>query len=269
MLIEFKNIHVWYNQTDIPADTPPELLRTHILRDVSFSIEPGTSVGLVGHSGCGKSTLAKLLFRAMDPGGGNVLIDGIPFSQYQKNTVLRNIGAVLQRPEMVSGDIRENILFATHPEDASQVSDEEIWEMLDTLTPVLRQRLNGKGLDTLVGKQGLQLSGGQQQLICIARALIKKPEVLIIDEGTASLDAETEAIVQGGLDRAMAEGRSGLVIAHRLSTQRNCDRIVVMKKASDCQWGEPQIEIVCDSIQEAYELSPTYRRLAQIQGFHP
>ncbi len=256
MLVEYKNVSVRYGDSDI-------------LRDVSFTIEEGTSVGLVGRSGSGKSTLARLLFRAMDPDSGEVCIDGIPFSAYQKNTVLRHIGAILQRSDMISGDARENILFATHAEDMTKVGDESIWNILDALTPALRQRFNGHGLDTLVGKQGLQLSGGQQQLICIARALIKNPEFLIVDEATASLDAETEMMVQQGIDTALSQGKSAMVIAHRLSTQRNCDRIIVLKKATECEPGEPQIEMICNSPQEAYELSPTYRRLAELQGFRP
>ncbi|MCB9814528.1 ATP-binding cassette domain-containing protein [Candidatus Nomurabacteria bacterium] len=256
MLVEYKNVSVRYGCTDI-------------LRDISFTIEPGVSVGIVGRSGSGKSTLARLLFRAMDPDSGAVHINGIPLSHYQKNTVLRHIGAILQRSDMISGNARENIMFATHKEDLDNVPDSSIWNILDALTPSLRERLNGHGLDTLVGKHGLQLSDGQQQLICIARALVKNPEFLIVDEATASLDAETEMMVQQGIDTALSRGRSAMVIAHRLSTQRNCDRIIVLKKVSECEPEEPQIEMICNSPREAYELSPTYRRLAQLQGFRP
>lgn len=240
-----------------------------ILRDVSFSIEPGISLGLVGASGSGKSTIARLMMRAMRPTSGEVLINNVSFDRYNQVSVLRHIGAILQRPEMVSGDVRENVLLATHEDDMTRVNDEQIWHILDALTPTLRERFNGAGLDTLVGKQGLQLSGGQQQLICIARALVKDPEFLIVDEATASLDAETEVMVQHGIDTALSQGKSALVIAHRLSTQRHCNRIMVLKKVTNLTAGEPQIEAICGSPQEAYECSPTYRKLADLQGFRP
>ena len=169
----------------------------------------------------------------------------------------------------MSGTARENILLATHPEDQAAVTDDDIWQLLDSLTPVFRERFNGHGLDSIVGKQGMQLSGGQQQLVCVARALIKKPELLIVDEGTASLDADTEERVQRGVERHAAQGRSTVVISHTLSTQRGCEQIVVLKKAKDCKPDESQIEGVYDSQQQAYTHSEIYLHLAKKQGFRP
>jgi ABC-type multidrug transport system fused ATPase/permease subunit len=115
----------------------------------------------------------------------------------------------------------------------------------------------------------MQLSGGEQQRLCVARALIKKPEMLVIDEATASLDSETEQIVQAGIDTALAQNISAMVVAHRFSTLRNCNRFVVLKKLSECPEGESQVELMCDTAKEAYERSPTFRKLSDLQGFVP
>lgn len=242
---------------------------TPILRDISFSLEPGTRLALVGGSGAGKSSIAKLLIRATDPSSGTIHINGTAYPQYQLQSVLRHIGVVLQKTEMISGTVRENITFGIHPEDFHEVSDEEIWEVLNAISPSFQSRFGECGLDTLVGKQGMQLSGGEQQRLCVARALLKKPEVLIIDEATASLDSETEQIVQNGIDVALAHDISALVVAHRFSTLRNCNRFVVLKRLIDCHEHESQVELICDSAAEAYAQSPTFRTLADLQGFRP
>jgi len=256
MYIELENVTVAYGNTPI-------------LRNISLAFPEGKSIGVVGRSGAGKSTLALLLLRDISPINGYVLVNGERYERYQKNSVKRLIGTIPQESLLMSGTARENILHATHPEDMINITDDAIWYVLDSLTPMFRERFNGHGLDTMVGKQGLQLSGGQKQLVCIARALIKNPEFLIVDEATASLDAETEIMVQTGIDTALASGRSAMVIAHRLSTQRNCDEIVVMKKVMDCTEGESQIEGVYDSQQQAYRHSQIYRKLADQQGFQP
>ncbi len=242
---------------------------TPILRNISFSLEPGTRLALVGSSGAGKSSLARLLMRATDPSSGTIYIDGDAYQSYQLQSVLRHIGVVLQKTEMISGTVRENITFGIHPEDLSEVTDKEIWEVLNAISPSFQRRFKERGLDTLVGKQGMQLSGGEQQRLCVARALLKKPEMLIIDEATASLDSETEQIVQNGIDVALAHDISALVVAHRFSTLRNCNKFVVLKRLVDCAEYESQVELICDSAHEAYNHSLTFRTLADLQGFRP
>lgn len=242
---------------------------TPILRDISFSLEPGARLALVGSSGAGKSSLARLLMRAADPSSGAIYINGVAYPKYQLQSVLRHIGVVLQKTEMISGTVRENITFGIHPEDLLGVNDKEIWEVLDAISPSFQRRFGERGLDTLVGKQGMQLSGGEQQRLCVARALLKKPEMLIIDEATASLDSETEQIVQNGIDVALAHDISALVVAHRFSTLRNCNKFVVLKRLVDCGEDESQVEIICDSAAAAYDQSPTFRNLANLQGFRP
>ena len=240
-----------------------------ILRDITFSIAPGTRLALVGSSGAGKSSLARLLMRATDPSKGTVYINGRAYPEYQLQSVLRHIGVVLQRTEMISGTVRENLTLGIHQEDLHTVSDENIWQVLRAISPSFQTRFAEKGLDTLVGKQGMQLSGGEQQRLCVARALLKKPELLIIDEATASLDSETEQIVQRGIDMALANDISALVVAHRFSTLRNCNTFVVLRRISDCLPGQSQVEIICDSAQQAYRHSATFRTLADLQGFRP
>jgi ABC-type multidrug transport system fused ATPase/permease subunit len=256
-------MHVVFDNVSLMYGTTP------ILRNVSFSIEPGVRLALVGSSGAGKSSLAKLLLRATDPTRGIITIDGIPLPHFQLSSVLRHIGVVLQKTEMISGTVRENVTFSMHQLDLPAITDEVIWSVLDAISPSFRIRFRQHGLDTVIGKQGMQLSGGEQQRLCVARALIKQPEMLVIDEATASLDSETERVVQAGIDSALAQNISALVVAHRFSTLRNCNRFVVLKRLSDCNEEESQVECICDSAKEAYERSITFRTLSDLQGFIP
>jgi len=234
-----------------------------ILRDVSFSISPGERVALIGDSGAGKSTLGKLLKCARDPDAGVILLDDLPLTSYHRQSVLRCVGSIEQRPELFRGTVRENILFATHPEDLAQITDADIWQLLDTISPQLREVFGKDGLDCKVGKQGLTLSGGQAQRLCIARALIKRPHFLIVDEATSSLDPVSQRQVQEGIEVALGSKMSALVIAHRLSTLRRCTKFVVLRTLASCRYGESQIEAVSHSMEALYEISPTFRRFAQ------
>ncbi len=254
MHIELQNVAVMYRQS------------SPILSDVSFTIPSGARVALVGQSGAGKTTIASLVRRDIDPGAGRILLDGTDLRQYQLASVLRHMGVILQRPEIMSGTVRENITYGVPY--GCDVSDDALWNIIDVVSPGIRERFSERGLDTKVGKQGLQLSGGEQQRLCVMRALIKNPRFLIVDEATSSLDSETELVVQQGIDTALARGISALVIAHRFSTLRNCNQFVVLKKLALCEPGEPQVECVAYSLSELYEQSPTFRRLAMAQDFH-
>lgn len=240
---------------------------SQVLRRVSFEICPEDRVGMIGVSGAGKSTIASLIRRDVDPTEGVIKLDGRDLCDYRLTSVLKHYGVILQRPEILSGTVRENITHGL-PHGCS-VTDQEIWEVINLVSKDIRQRFAHKGLDTQVGKQGLQLSGGEQQRLCVMRALIKNPKFLIVDEATSSLDSETEAAVQRGIDVALSQGISALVIAHRFSTLRNCNRFVVLRKLSECEEGESQVEMVSDSLTELYEVSSTFRKLAVVQGFKP
>jgi len=194
-----------------------------VLRDVSFTISPGQLVGIVGPTGSGKSTVVSLVPRFRDTDAGTIKIDGVNVCDYQLHPLRRQIGFVLQDTVLFRGTVRDNIAFgrpdATEEEVVAAAklanADEFIARMPD-------------GYESLVGERGSTISGGQRQRIGIARAFIRNSPILILDEPTAALDAESEELVIGGLERLM-KGRTVIIIAHRLSTIRDADRIIVIK----------------------------------------
>ena len=211
--VEFDHVAFSYN------------LETPVLRDISFTMNPGEVVAVVGSSGAGKSTLADLIPRFYDPQAGSIRIDGHDIREVTLASLRRQIGIVPQDTILFGGTIRDNIAYgnplATDAmiEAASRAANAHSFISDPSVMP------NGYG--TVVGERGKQLSGGQRQRVSIARALLKDPRILILDEATSSVDAETEKIVQEALDILM-RGRTTLVIAHRLSTIRNAHKILVM-----------------------------------------
>jgi subfamily B ATP-binding cassette protein MsbA len=196
---------------------------TPILKDVSFTIEPGQVVGVVGATGSGKSTIVSLIPRFYDPSAGRVLIDGTDVREFQLHPLRRQIGFVLQETVLFHGSIRDNIAYGR----AGGASDEEI---VAAARLANADEFIGKmphGYDTIVGERGDTLSGGQRQRIGIARAVIRDNPILILDEPTAALDTESERLVMEGLERLM-KGRTVICIAHRLSTIRDADNIIVL-----------------------------------------
>ena len=194
-----------------------------VLHDVTFAIEPGNVVALVGSSGAGKSTIASLLPRLYDVDSGSVTIGGIDVRQLTFGSLRRAVGMVTQDGHLFHESIRENLLFA-----APEASEDELWAALRDarLEPIVRSL--PAGLDTVVGERGYRLSGGERQRLTIARLLLAQPPVVILDEATSSLDSTSEADVQAALDTAL-EGRTALVIAHRLSTVIAADQILVVE----------------------------------------
>jgi ABC-type multidrug transport system fused ATPase/permease subunit len=209
--IAFENVAFGYDP-DVP-----------VLRDVSFTISPGQLVGIVGPTGSGKSTVVSLVPRFRDTDAGTIKIDGVNICDYQLHPLRRQIGFVLQDTVLFRGTVRENIAFG-RPE----ATDEEIIAAAKLANAdEFITRMPG-GYDSLVGDRGATLSGGQRQRIGIARAFIRNSPILVLDEPTAALDAESEELVIEGLQRLM-KGRTAIVIAHRLSTIRSADTIVVIK----------------------------------------
>jgi subfamily B ATP-binding cassette protein MsbA len=192
------------------------------LRDVSLRVAPGEVVALVGPSGAGKTTLVSLLPRFWDVTEGKITLDGRDIRQVRLADLRRAIGLVPQEPALFSGTIRENIAYARP--DASLADIEAAARAAHAHEFVVRLP---QTYDTIVGERGVKLSGGQRQRIAIARAILKDPRVLILDEATSSLDTESERLVEDALERLLV-GRSTLIIAHRLSTVRRADRLVVM-----------------------------------------
>ena len=194
-----------------------------VIRDLSLEIPAGETVGIVGSTGAGKSTLVKLLLRFYDVGEGCIRIDGHDLRDLRVKDLRRSIGFVSQDVYLFHGTVRENITYGTF--DASEEQIIEAAKIAEAHDFIIS--LPG-GYDTVVGERGQKLSGGQRQRISIARAVLKDPPVLILDEATSSVDNETEALIQRSLEK-IAVGRTTIVIAHRLSTVRNADRIFVLE----------------------------------------
>ena len=202
-----------------------------VLGGLDLSLRQGEKVAIVGPTGAGKSTLVKLICRFYDPIDGRVTIDGTDLREMSFDDLRARMAVVLQDPYLFEGSIRDNIAFG-----AGDISHEAL-EAAARRTRALEiiERL-GDGWDAQVGERGSRLSAGQRQLIAFARALARDPELLILDEATSSVDPETEALIQTGLD-ALLEGRAALIIAHRLSTVRRVDRIVVLSEGRVAEQG--------------------------------
>lgn len=194
-----------------------------VLRDVSFDVEPGQLVGIVGHTGSGKSSLVSLIPRFYDPSVGAVRIDGVDIRDYKLHELRRQIAYVLQDTVLFRGTVRDNIAFgrpdASHDEIVEAAKLANAHEFVSDMP---------KGYDSAVGERGMTLSGGQRQRIGIARAILRDSPILILDEPTAALDAESEHLVMSAMRRLM-KGRTVITIAHRLSTIRDSHKIIVLE----------------------------------------
>jgi ABC transporter fused permease/ATP-binding protein len=202
----------------------PSRTEVQVLDDVSFVAEAGQTIALVGPSGSGKSTLASLVLRFYDPDSGQLLFDGRDARDYDLESLRGSMAMVPQDVLLFGGTIRENIEYgrpgATLEEIEEAARNANAHDFISSFP---------EGYETIVGERGIKLSGGQRQRIAIARAVLKDPRILILDEATSSLDSESERLVQEALDKLMV-GRTSIVIAHRLSTIRNADRILVLDK---------------------------------------
>jgi ABC-type multidrug transport system fused ATPase/permease subunit len=192
------------------------------LNNISLEANPGETVALVGPTGAGKSTIVNLLCRFYEYDDGSITIDGRELNGVSKNSLRGALGYVTQEAFLFNGSVRENLLLAKR-----DASEEELWSALDAARAAGFVRELPKQLDTNVGERGVKLSGGEKQRLSIARALLKDPPVLLLDEATASVDSETERLIQEALE-ALMKNRSAFVIAHRLSTIRNADTIYVL-----------------------------------------
>jgi ABC-type multidrug transport system fused ATPase/permease subunit len=192
------------------------------LKNVSFHAQPGATIALVGATGAGKSTLVNLLVRFYEFTGGQIYIDGKPIREYDLRALRETIGVVMQESFLFNGSIRENLLMGK-----PQATDAELWRaVIAANAQQFIQRLPD-GLESVVGERGVKLSVGEKQRLSIARALLKDPPILILDEATASVDTATERLIQEALERLMAN-RTSIVIAHRLSTIVHADQILVI-----------------------------------------
>ncbi|MFD2199977.1 ABC transporter ATP-binding protein [Shivajiella indica] len=219
--IQFKNVRFNY-------PTRPEV---EVLKNINLTIPAGEKVALAGHSGAGKSTIIQLLLKFYPVQNGAVEIDGKSIKDWNLKQLRSNIGIVPQEVLLFGGSIRENIAYAK-----PEATEEEIINAAKKANALQFISKFPEGMDTKVGERGIKLSGGQRQRVAIARAILKDPAILILDEATSSLDAESEALVQEALDELM-KNRTTIIIAHRLSTIRKVDRIYVLKEGEIVEKG--------------------------------
>ena len=217
--IEFRN--VWFSYDDLPQDGQEP---NWVLRDVSFTIEPGQSTAIVGATGGGKTTIISLLLRFYDIQKGQILVDGIDICDYALGHLRRHIGLVLQDVFLFSGSVEHNLTLNDPDVTLEQVKEAAALIGADRF---IERLPNGYQQD--VRERGASLSHGQRQLLSFVRVLVYDPEVLVLDEATSSVDTETEHAIQQALEKLL-EGRTSLIIAHRLSTVRHADLILVMHK---------------------------------------
>ncbi len=236
--IEFQNVWFAYKKED------------WILKDVSFTVNPGESIALVGHTGSGKTTVTNLLMRFYDVQKGRILVDGVDVKDWNLQDLRKNFAVVLQDVFLFSGAIEDNIRLGN-----KEITDEKIrWAAEEVHAAEFVEKLE-EGYKSQVKERGAGLSVGQKQLISFARALAFEPTILILDEATSSIDTETEQLIQQAVDRVMLD-RTSLVIAHRLSTIQKCDRIMVFHHGELREAG---------THQELLNLHGLYWRLYQLQ----
>ncbi|EQA61106.1 ABC transporter ATP-binding protein [Leptospira alexanderi] len=209
-------------------------LRQDTLENINIFIEKGKMTAIVGESGSGKSTLTDLVLGLQLPQSGAIQIDGIPLSEWKQNSFREKIGYVPQDPYLFHISIRDNLLWSN-----PQATDGELWASLQLANADGFVKLLPQGIDTIVGDRGMRLSGGQRQRIALARALLRKPELLILDEATSSLDVESEQLIQKSINNLSADSTI-LIIAHRLFTIINADSVYLLKSGKVVEHGSFQ-----------------------------
>ena len=224
------------------------------LEKINLTIKKGQRVGIVGPSGGGKSTLMAMLLRGYDPSEGRILINGQDLKDIKLKTFLHRVGFVEQRVNLFDHSVRYNLTFGLNGE-ADKMTDEDLMVYLEKAQLMSLWPKLDKGFDTVIGEKGIKLSGGEGQRLGIARALIKKPEIIIFDEATSNLDAESEHGIQMAVESSLT-GMTAIIIAHRLSTVRSCDFIVMVSDGKIIGQG---------AHEELMKNCPEYQKLVQRQ----
>ena len=236
--IEFRDVSYTYEGSPRPA-----------VASVSLVVAHGSRVACVGPNGCGKTTLLSLVPRLLEAGSGSVLIDGVPISRVSVRSLRRQIGVVTQDAVLFAGSIGENIAYGTPATRAEVESAAQKARAHDFIMAM------NNGYDSILAEGGVGLSGGQRQRLAIARAILRDPAILILDEATSMIDADSEAQISAALAE-FSKGRTCLIVAHRLSTVVSCDQIVVMDQGRIVGVGtHAELNATC----------PTYQQLARHQ----
>lgn len=259
--VVFEQVGFAYPAPPAVANTRADLPETEPfgLRDVSFEIAPGQRVALVGPSGAGKTTITYLLPRFYDPHAGRITLDGHDLRDVDQEQLRRHIGMVTQETFLFHATVRENLLYARPDATDAQMIDACRAANIHDFIAALPD-----GYDTVVGERGFRLSGGEKQRVSIARALLKDPSILILDEATSSLDATTEYLIQTALE-TLLRGRTSLIIAHRLSTILTADRIVVMQAGRVVEHGR-HAELLARSGLYARLFEQQFGQVLQLEG---
>ena len=220
-----------------------------MIKDLDFTIRPGEKIALVGPTGAGKSSIIRLLCRLYEPTRGRILVDGVDIRDIPQAELRCRMGVILQEGFIFAGDVKSNITLGdtyTFDEIRAAAENTNVAQFIEQLP---------QGYDTQLRERGTNLSSGQKQLLAFARAAIRNPHILVLDEATASLDVGTEAYIQDALERLLEE-RTAIIIAHRLSTIRNVDRIFVLKRGELVESG---------THDELLQLGGLYAGLHQLQ----
>jgi ATP-binding cassette subfamily B protein len=205
----------------------------YVLKNLDFVIRPGEKIALVGPTGAGKSSIIRLLCRLYEPTKGRILIDGIDIQEIPQIELRRYMAVILQEVFLFAGDVKSNISLGDN------YTSEEIESAAEKTNVASFIQELPEGYNTELRERGTNISGGQKQLLAFARAAIRNPQILILDEATANLDVGTEALIQQALNQLLT-GRTAIIIAHRLSTIRNVDRIFVLKRGELIEQGSHQ-----------------------------
>ena len=229
-----------------------------ILQGVSFAIEPGQKVAIVGASGAGKSSLVKLLFRFYDPDTGTISIDGQDISQVNQRSLRQAIGIVPQDTVLFNDSIIENIRYGN-----PQASDADVYQALEMAHLKAFVDKLPESVHTMVGERGLKLSGGEKQRVAIARTILKRPPILVFDEATSSLDSKSERSILAALEK-ISQGHSSMVIAHRLSTIVDADKILVLDQG--CIVEHEKLRCTAWACEISHVIFSGRHRTAQLQG---